>query len=611
MRNELNVEGFVVLKQQYDELRAAENRDYDKFSLIERDLVACAHYLARQDKNVEASFWLCDQYAYGFIKTGLLIEQYEEYLLNAVEQKHLDSMCMLGEYYCGLITIPALGRFNSKKGRELLERAEAAGHQGARYSLAYVLLSQPNTQSEDVKRAESLLKDLMDASYLKAFYLYYVRFCYEEDGLYYSDPVKGYNILVRAVSSIGSKQTISHRNFYAAKIYYYLGLCFQAGSGCERDDNQAVYHMRRSVKLHNESHAYYWLKNLGISVEEPSKISDGEEVSMDSERDETNDSLEGAPIEYDVIPFEEQDPDSVPDIFKEATRGPLTKGDLEIMLEPLSSLAGMEHMKDQIRDIFYTVMVEKLKESKGIEVQHKPMLHMVFSGNPGTGKTTVARLLGKMFKKMNLLTSGHVIEVDRSQMIGAYIGQSEERTGKLFELAHGGVLFIDEAYDLDSKDSTKDYGQHVIAMLTKEMEDKREDFIVIMAGYKEEMNWLMKNYTGLSSRIGFTLDFPDYTDEEKVHIFEMFATKAAMKVNKKAKEKLAYIFENMELNEKDNFGNGRGVRSLFEETLRHQARRIITNDITHKTKLMTITASDIPGDFKILSKAKIVKLSDY
>ena len=237
----------------------------------------------------------------------------------------------------------------------------------------------------------------------------------------------------------------------------------------------------------------------------------------------------------------------------------------------LNKLIGLDEVKKDILQLINYIKVKKIREEKGLK-NPSLSLHLVFTGNPGTGKTTVARLVGEIYKELGILSKGHLIEVDRAALVGEYVGQTAPRVKKKIEEAIGGILFIDEAYTLTS-DSGIDYGQEAINTLLKEMEDKRDEFIVIVAGYKNEMKTFIKSNPGLESRFNKYIDFCDYTVEELCNIFVNIVDQNDYKINSEALDILVEYFE--ELIGKENFANGRHVRNCFEKVLIAHSERII------------------------------------
>lgn len=219
--------------------------------------------------------------------------------------------------------------------------------------------------------------------------------------------------------------------------------------------------------------------------------------------------------------------------------------------------------------------------------------HCVFVGNPGTGKTTVARLLASIYKDLGVLKSGHLVEVDRSDLVGEYVGQTAIKTDKVIDSAIDGVLFIDEAYTL-ATGNNMDYGNEAIATLLKRMEDERERLVVILAGYPENMHHFIDSNPGLQSRFSRYIEFEDYSAEELEKIFELNVYKNDYKLSPEALQVLRDELSKAVINKDEKFGNARYVRNLFEHAIENQANRLASMSRVEDEKLSIIEAEDIP-----------------
>lgn len=299
----------------------------------------------------------------------------------------------------------------------------------------------------------------------------------------------------------------------------------------------------------------------------------------------------------------------VTDIFKKELLL-ITRDKVDEILRPFDDLIGLNDIKKQIRQLAYNMVAHSKRRKLNIDTDYAPSLHMVFSGNTGTGKTTVARMLGAVLKELGYLSQGHVLEVDRSSLVGSYIGHTEYYTSEALNKAKGGVLFVDEAYGLN-KGLDWDFGAEAIELIIKEMEDSRDDLVVIFAGYPEEMGWFVKMNPGLQSRVAMTLDFPDYSDDELTNIFEQYVRDQSFIIDNLALEKVKLMIKKMPANEKQKFGNARGVRNLFEKVLQNQATRIVEQDIEDKNDLITILAQDIPYHIADEGRAKTSTISQF
>ena len=269
--------------------------------------------------------------------------------------------------------------------------------------------------------------------------------------------------------------------------------------------------------------------------------------------------------------------------------------------EELEGLIGLDPIKEKI--VEYTKYLEfiQLRQQKGLADDEKINLHAVFKGNPGTGKTTVARLLGKIYKDLGLLKKGHIHEVDRADLVAEFIGQTAPKTKEAIKKAKDGILFIDEAYSLARKDDdSKDFGKEAIEVILKEMSDK-DDFAVIVAGYPDQMDTFIKSNPGLKSRFAMTYDFPDYVPQELGEIANYAAQKKGVTLDKKAQEFLYKKLVNAYRDRDKFFGNARMVNSLIDESKMNLGLRIMKSDKPEKLSnkdLSTITLEDIKTSFE-------------
>ncbi|ADD02424.1 stage V sporulation protein K [Thermoanaerobacter mathranii subsp. mathranii str. A3] len=264
----------------------------------------------------------------------------------------------------------------------------------------------------------------------------------------------------------------------------------------------------------------------------------------------------------------------------------------EEALKELNSLIGLNKVKEIIQEIYAFSQLQIKRKKEGLATE-PIVLHMIFKGNPGTGKTTVARILGKLLKSIGVLEKGHVVEVERADLVGEYIGHTAHRVRENVKKALGGILFVDEAYSL-ARGGEKDFGKEAIDTLVKEMEDNRNKFILILAGYKHEMEYFLNTNPGLRSRFPIQIDFPDYTIDELLQIAELMVKNRQYKLTESAKRRLMKI-----LIRDDNsreMGNARLVRNIIERAIRKQAVRVLNKINITKEDLITIDSIDIRED---------------
>lgn len=269
--------------------------------------------------------------------------------------------------------------------------------------------------------------------------------------------------------------------------------------------------------------------------------------------------------------------------------------------EELNSLVGLESVKEEVLSLANFVKIQKAREEKGLK-STTLSYHMVFTGNPGTGKTTVARILARILKDLGVLKKGHLVETDRSGLVGEYLGQTAPKTEKIIQSALDGVLFIDEAYALTPSEGGKndDYGKEAISTLLKQMEDNRDRLVVIVAGYNDEMKNFVDSNPGLKSRFTRYINFPDYTKDELLKIYLLRAKKYGFNLTEDATICLNTTLKNAIARKDRNFGNARYVRNLFENTLTAQANRLAKSGANNATveQLSTIEKSDVENAAK-------------
>ena len=296
---------------------------------------------------------------------------------------------------------------------------------------------------------------------------------------------------------------------------------------------------------------------------------------------------------------QEETPGYLPELLADAAEEAVesmkekkAEAEIDRLTGELNRMVGLSEVKEEIRSLVNLIKVKKLREKYKLP-QMNMSYHMVFTGSPGTGKTTVARLVAQIYRELGILSKGTLTETDRSGLVAGYVGQTAIKVKETVERALGGVLFIDEAYALAPENASNDFGGEAIDTLVKLMEDHRDDLVIIVAGYTEEMKRFLKANTGLYSRFNKFITFADYSDEELLAILDSMASDMGFCLTEGAREKVADLLRGMDETEKREFGNARGIRNLFERLVSNQANRIIAYDSQSIKDITVITEDDV------------------
>lgn len=264
---------------------------------------------------------------------------------------------------------------------------------------------------------------------------------------------------------------------------------------------------------------------------------------------------------------------------------------LNELLADLNRLVGLESVKAKVNDLIAFQTVQMLREKQGLHSK-KGTMHLAFTGNPGTGKTTVARIVGRIYKQIGLLSKGHFVEVSRTDLIAGYQGQTALKVKKVIEEAKGGVLFIDEAYSITENDHSDSYGRECLTELTKALEDYRDDLVVIVAGYTQPMEKFFESNPGLKSRFNTFIEFPDYGAVELENILLSVCQDNDYVLSDDVLTKIRVFLEESISKKDKNFANGRLARNLYDDLVMNHARRVVNVSNPTKKELLTITSDD-------------------
>ncbi|MCM1060674.1 MAG: AAA family ATPase [Eubacterium sp.] len=317
-------------------------------------------------------------------------------------------------------------------------------------------------------------------------------------------------------------------------------------------------------------------------LKEMQKITDNDDSSKDAK--DLSRSLNSALIGY----YGYATLQSIAEPYANAAEDART---LTELLEELNALIGLDTVKSKVNDLIAYQKVQKLRRENGL-YSAKNTLHLAFTGNPGTGKTTVARIVGRIYKQIGLLSKGHFIEVSRTDLIAGYQGQTALKVKKVIEQAKGGVLFIDEAYSITENDHSDSYGRECLTELTKALEDYRDDLVVIVAGYTEPMEKFFESNPGLKSRFNTFIEFPDYSAEEMENILISMCNNNDYVLDEAAKAVIHRFLVESISQKNDNFANGRLARNLYDDLVMNHAKRVFNIQNPTKVDLSVIMEQD-------------------
>lgn len=372
---------------------------------------------------------------------------------------------------------------------------------------------------------------------------------------------------LKIMSQIDAKTSAKGDLFANTIISFFLVLGrYYSSSQFDRKD-VGIAAVTEQIKLMND-----YVKEVAPAASSRKETSQQEKSSVSTKRD-----TEAKPDETSSDVSDQNEPEE----------------SLEELLENLNSLIGLKAVKQEVQQIINLIKVQKKGEEFGEKLP--PLsLHLVFFGNPGTGKTTVARLLAKIYKCLGVLSTGQLVEVDRGGLVAGYVGQTAIKTQEVIDKAMGGILFIDEAYSLTHGKGETDFGQEAVDTILKAMEDHRDDFIVIVAGYPDLMREFVASNPGLKSRFNQFINFEDYTPEELKQIFLFQCKKQGLSLTDECDEYLTQHFTLMYKNRADDYANGRDVRNFFEKVIKARANRLASIlDTVTREEYMTIVLSDL------------------
>ncbi len=488
-----------------------------------------------------------------------------EWYSKSAEQGNAKAMCNLGKMYEDGIGVDQ----NYDKAKEWYKKAAIAGDIKAKARLHQIGMSVDDKEML-VRRAKEAFEndewtkgvlmakqtDMSDAGLQM-----WVGYCYDEGKGVEKSVVKAFKWY---------KKAAENGNIWSMNQ---LGLKYERGEGTNKNLEEAVRWYKAAAEKGNKAAQY----NLG----------DMYEYGKGTEKD-----LEEA-VEWYRKAVEQGDEKAQKAL--ERVEAAIAGGDDEDPIMALKRMIGLQSVKDQVKELVDLVKVQKMREAQGLP-KVEMSYHCIFTGNPGTGKTTVARLYGKILHKLGIIDAENFVEADRSTLVGSYIGATEEKVNEAVNAAMDGVLFIDEAYALYNE-SEIDFGREAVDVLLKKMEDNRDRLVVILAGYEGKMERLFEMNEGMRSRFAHTIRFPDYSADELVEIFKKYALKNHCRPDEEALEAVREEAEFELAKRMEGFGNARYVRTLFERAVRKQCARIAAiGSNPGREELQRIVADDIPAD---------------
>ena len=566
-----------------------------------------------------ASLPATGKFIYGYIAVlngdfhGIALDSGLETLEQAHKEGDLNATVFLSEIYATSANVLPDKMKRPLRAAVMQDEAAAKGSVYAKFLIARRLARK--TFSSDWEKQENdtktlaLMQELIDLNYCGGFYLSAI---WASDGG--PGPVSmivASQMLQRAVVSWNSSDFFMAPTISDAK--FRLGKLYDEGRHIEKNRAEAEKLIREAARGGHKD-ATQWLKDNNLieltdkqdNYDSPMRFFTGkiEKKSLPvSNKNSKKDKAEKKEADKNSAESTLDDFDTKwakreLDAFKEKLRIHYPVGEanadgeeqnIESLMAPLDALDGLEAIKKQIREIVVYGLTMQRRRKEGLAVRSLGM-HLVLSGNPGTGKTMVTRLLGEILFRAGILAQGHVVEADRTGLIGEYIGHTTKNVRKACEIADGGILFIDEAYSIGE---TPYYGQECIDSLVKIMEDEADNFMVVMAGYKSKMDILLRTNPGLRSRFAKVIDFKDFDLSVLEGIFQKFCRDYDYALDDFALTKLPLSLKAMKSKEKQLFANGRSVRRFFDDVLKRQAARIMRDGIMDKEGLSVITAGDL------------------
>ena len=590
---------FFDMRRHVEELFEG-NSDSDKEQALE--LIKDIEKMANEDQNADAMQWLgwsIVRAQHGFEKD---VEKGMDYLQKAADLDHALALSYLGDIYCGQIDILEPKDFRFSRAYQMYRKASEKGNGYADYQLSRMYF-EGQGETKDMDRALFYAEQAVEKG---SPHGHLIQGIMRYKGLALAkNPTKAFELFNKAMDTINFKT--EREKALQASLMFWIGRCYFEGHGVDQDRIKGFKLIEQASK-NGCIDAEDW-----IDAERNVKTMDMASFIEDNMSPFTH-FQPTAGQQHEGTQFkstgrgDQSSPLAPFSKAKKKVREPLSQDEVEDLLKPLDELIGLKNVKKEIRNLVYLAQMQCMREAKGLP--NAPIsMHAVFMGPPGTGKTTVAKLLGQILTGLGYLESGHVVEVDRSGLVGEYIGETAQKTKRVLDSAMDGVLFIDEAYSLTQYSAEWDFGPEAISTLLKRMEDERGRMVVIAAGYTDEMKKFLSSNTGFKSRFSSVIEFDPFQADELVRVFGKLCEDHAYELTEGAKTLLQTTLKKQLSGGHLSISNARGVRDLFEKTIRKQAKRIVTEKISDDDELIKIRSEDLYFPEK-LQQGNVTFLSD-